>query len=777
MSRDLDSIFLKARAAEKRGDKAGALDLYRSILARFPNNVRAQRAAQALAQDAGSPSPDQVNALIALYQSGQLAALVEQANALRARFPQVAIVERLLGAGQIGMGRLAEAEAAFARALAIEPGDAQTLFNHGVVLQEQGRLDQAVDAYRRSLAIQPGQPAARFNLGNALLALGRADEAVTAYREAVAQAPTLVAAWYNLGHALTALDRPGEALAAHDQALAIEPGHAGAHDSRGLALQALRRPAEAIDAHRAAIAADPASAEAHNNLGNALRDTGRPAEAVEAFERAIALAPALAEAHNNLGNALRDLGEVERAIASYDRALALVPDWSLVRAQKLYQQAQICDWSAFTEFAAIADRLGIETAVPPFALLAFEDAPDRQLLRSRRWAEATYKPAPACPHPAPSADGRIRIGYFSADFHDHATMFLMAGLFRHHDRRRFAIHVYSYGAERQGMMREALVGQVDHFEDVEAMPDDAIARLARDHGLDIAVDLKGYTTHHRVGLFAHRPAPVQISFLGYPGSLGAGFMDYLVADPVVLPEAERGGYDEAILRLPHSYQPNDDRRAIAPDAGTRADHGLPETGFVFCCFNAGYKIGPAAFDIWMRLLDRVEGSVLWLLRSNGFVEANLRREAAARGIDPTRLVFAERRPLSEHLARHAHADLFLDSFAYNAHTTMSDALWAGLPAITLAGRQFAARVGASLLQAVGLPELIIATAQDYEALALDLATTPAKLAAIRERLKQQRQTSPLFDPALFARHIEAGYAAAHQRLIDGLSPADIQIEP
>jgi predicted O-linked N-acetylglucosamine transferase (SPINDLY family) len=349
----------------------------------------------------------------------------------------------------------------------------------------------------------------------------------------------------------------------------------------------------------------------------------------------------------------------------------------------------------------------------------------------------------------------VRLGYFSADFHDHATMHLMAGLLREHDRARFEIHAYSYGRTPGGAQREALLGRVDHFADVADLSDRAVVELARGHGLDLAIDLKGYTRNGRSQLFAHRLAPVQVSYLGYPGTSGADFFDYLIADAVVVPDAELAHYSERVVRLPHSYQPNDDRRAIAPAQTTRARFGLPETGFVFCCFNQNYKIGPREWAIWMRLLQRVDGSVLWLLRSNKWAEANLRRAAKQAGVAPTRLVFAGRLHHAEHLERHRHADLFIDTFNVNAHTTASDALWAGLPVVTRPGRQFAARVAASLLTAIDLPELIAESDEAYETLILDLATDPARLAAIRAKLAANRLTAPLFDTVRYTRDFES----------------------
>jgi predicted O-linked N-acetylglucosamine transferase (SPINDLY family) len=371
---------------------------------------------------------------------------------------------------------------------------------------------------------------------------------------------------------------------------------------------------------------------------------------------------------------------------------------------------------------------------------------------------------------------RVRLAYLSADFHLHATAYLMAELFERHDRARFEVFGLSWGPDDQSAMRARLKVGVDRFVDVGAMSDRQVAEWMRDQGIDIAVDLKGFTGNNRTGIFAYRGAPLQVAYLGFPGTLGAPFIDYLIADRQVVPPRLESAYSENIVRLPDCYQVNDRKRHIADETPSRADAGLPAQGFVFCSFNNSYKIRPAMFDIWMRLLRAVEGSVLWLLGDNDAAAANLRRHAAARGVDADRLVFATRLPLDRHLARHRLADLFLDNFPVNAHTTASDALWAGLPLVTLRGETFVSRVAASLLTTVGLPELITDTLADYEALALKLATTPAMLAGLRGRLAAVRLTTPLFDTDRFRRHIESAYLTIYERHLAGAPPAGFDVE-
>lgn len=568
----------------------------------------------------------------------------------------------------------------------------------------------------------------------------------------------------------------GQAEEAFRRVIALDPGNAEAHSNLGLVLLRRGETKAAIESLHEALRLKPDHPQAHNNLGNALLATGDAKGAVASYGRAIEGDGAFFQAHVNLGHALRELGHFDKAVASYGNALMLRPGDAEVRAHSLHLRQSIGDWSMHDgTFGDDVARLGVaDGAIPPFYALGLEDDAGRQLKRSINWTRQKHRAVPAEPFEArPSGSPKVRIGYFSADFHDHATMHLMAGLLREHDRSRFEIHLYRIGGQETGLWHTFLTTHSDLLREVHDLSDMAIAEIARADGLDIAIDLKGYTRENRSGIFAQRVAPLQISYLGYPGSMGAAFMDYLVADRIVIPERERRHYSEKVIYLPGSYQPNDGQREIAPEVATRADLGLPETGLVLCCFNQSYKITPREFDIWMRVLGKVPDSVLWLLRSNRWAEDNLRREAEKRGVEGERLVFAEKLPHARHLARHAHADLFLDTFAVNAHTTASDALWAGLPLVTLAGGQFAARVAASLLHAVGLEELVAESEADYARLVLELARDPDRLGSIRSRLAENRSTHALFDTKRYARHFEKALLLAHARRVDGLAPADL----
>ena len=444
----------------------------------------------------------------------------------------------------------------------------------------------------------------------------------------------------------------------------------------------------------------------------------------------------------------------------------------------IHQKAHVCDWSKTRDDSIEQEGLlGIGTeAVSPFAMLPVEDDAEKHRLRSEHYAKSQYPQKRKSLKAVPKAKSeRMKIGYFSADIYDHATMFLMSQVFALHDQERFEVHVFSYGASTNNAMRKKLIENVESFHDVRDLSDPQIVEKARVLKLDLAIDLKGYTRDTRLAAFAEGIAPVQMSFLGYPGTLGASFIDYIVADPIVIPQELQKHYSEQIMYLPNTYQPTDNTRHISDPRPSRQSVGLPETGFVFACFNNNYKISPREFDIWMRLLTKLEGSVLWLLHSNKWAKQNLKKEAEARGVSAERLIFAEKLPQADHLARQALADLFLDTFNVNAHTTTSDALWAGLPVLTKMGQGFAARVAGSLLAANGLPELITETEEEYEALALDLATNPNKMTALKSKLSANNKTHPLFDSELFTRHLEQGYEMAIQNHLEGNAPKTFYI--
>lgn len=556
------------------------------------------------------------------------------------------------------------------------------------------------------------------------------------------------------------------------RALSRDPVIPMAHNNLGLVLRALGKLEEALESYGQELARDMDSPIAHNNCGVILCDLGRYSESIASLGKAIALKPDFAEAHANLGRALLMTSQFEESLLSINRALSLDPGLRHISANWLCSMMHCCDWGLLE--AASAGALSAVTkgeAILPGPLLSIHSSPAQQQRCARTYVHDTYPVITSSVSDGRLQDhDRIRIGYLSADFHGHATAHLLAKLFESHDRSRFEIIGISFGPSIKDAWRERLEKSFDRFFDVAEQSDRQIAGLARDLEIDIAVDLKGHTNDARLGVFSHRAAPLQVSYLGYPGTVGAEYMDYIIADRILIPQQHRQYYDEKIVYLPNSYQANDSSKEIADRQFTRAELGLPEDAFVFCCFNNNYKITPELFDIWMRLLHQVDRSVFWLFEGNGSAVRNLRKEAVRRGIDPARMIFAPRMGLPEHLARHRQADLFLDTFYCNAHTTASDSLWAGLPLVTRLGDSFAGRVASSLLSAVGLPELITHSDVEYEELAMTLASEPERLRAIRQKLARNRTTQSLFDSTLTTRHLEAGYQMMLARSRRGLPP-------
>jgi len=560
------------------------------------------------------------------------------------------------------------------------------------------------------------------------------------------------------------------------EAITINSQNAGFYMNYGNALQDLNQHQAALESFDRAIALKPDFADAYSNRGNSLLVLGRYQAALESFDKAIALKPDHAVAYNNRGNALLDLRRHHEALQSYERAIALKPDYEYLHGTILNIKLQLCDWKDLeSQCKRLEEKVRRnEKAAKPFPFLAITTSLALQRKVSEIWVQDKYPVNHTTPeiHKLPRHD-KIRIGYFSADFHNHATSYLMAELFERHDKTRFELIAFSFGPDKNDEMRKRVVAAFDKFIDARSLSDRDIALMSRKLEVDIAVDLKGYTKDARTGIFSLRAAPVQVNYLGYPGTMGAEYIDYLLADSTVVPESSMPHYSEKIACLPNSYQPNDAKRHISDRKFTRDEAGLPQSGFVFCCFNNNYKITPHSFDVWMRILKQVEGSVLWLLEDNPTASGNLRKEAVQRGVNEERLIFANPMPLPEHLARLQLADLFLDTLPYNAHTTASDSLWAGVPVMTCVGEAFASRVAASLLNAIHLPELITSDLEEYEVLAIGLATDPARFMEIREKLARNRLSAPLFDTRLFTRHIEAAYTAMYERYQSDMPPGHI----
>jgi protein O-GlcNAc transferase len=551
----------------------------------------------------------------------------------------------------------------------------------------------------------------------------------------------------------------------------LDPKNSVLHNDLGNVLAEQGKLADAMTCYQKALQIWPDYVEAHNNLANLHQMTGNYEEAATEYEKAIHLRPDYAQAHRNLGSLLYRQGKLPEAVESLRTAVSLDPSFAEAASLLDHQMRHLCDWRGLDSLSRSVIQMveGGSGAVNPFGFLCLGSTPAQQLRCAQQWAARNVPCAAKTPGFNFEQSERITIGYLSADFHEHATAHLISQLFELHDRRRFRVIGYSYGTDDGSPARGRLVQAFDTFVDIRDESFSQSADRIRKDGVHILVDLKGYTSEARPRILALRPAPIQISYLGYPGTMGTIAIDYIIVDRIVAPQEDQAFFSEKLVQMPGCYQVNDSTRAILPPP-SRQDCGLPDGAFVFCCFNASYKISPKVFSTWTKLLKLVPGSILWLLDSNPHATANLKREAEERGIDPARLVFAPHLPYPDHLARFAVADLFLDTFPYNAHTLSSDALWGGCPVLTCSGRTFASRVAASLVLSVGLPELICRSFSDYESLALALARNPERLYSLRERLQKARPSAPVFDTKSFTRNLETAFLTMWDSYRRGESP-------
>jgi predicted O-linked N-acetylglucosamine transferase (SPINDLY family) len=611
--------------------------------------------------------------------------------------------------------------------------------------EDAGRIEAAFADYQHAARLAPGLARAHLNIGNIHLRQSRIDDAIVAYAEAARLAPDYAAAHYNLGNAWVACRRRSEALECFDRALELKPDFLQAWIAAGNLHADHAEPDEAEACYRRARALDPGNPDVDFNLGLVLSGRKRYAEAAEYFAKVLERARAYPYALGNLYSA------------------------------KIYA----CDWSGYDALSAeihAAVAAG-QRVIAPFNFIPLARDAQIHLQCTRTYVrDKLGRSVGATWQPRAYAHARPRVAYLSANFHSAATAVLTAGLFEAHRRDAFDVYAFSFGPDDASPMRERLRRAFgERFFDVREHSDGEIARRLRELEIDIAIDLKGYTTSARPGILAERPAPVQVCFTAYPGTMGADHIDYLIADEVVVPPEQASAYAEKIVWMPHSYQVNDSRREIAPATPSRSQLGLPDAAFVYCSFNNTYKITPQVFAIWMRLLQKLPSSVLWLLNDNAAAVENLQRAAVASGVDPQRLVFAARADLPLHLARQRQADLFLDTLPCNAHTTASDALWAGLPVVTCRGDTFSGRVAASLLRATFLSELATSSLADYEALALALATDAPRLQALKDHLVRERQRLPLFDTLAFRDHLESAFTVMFERQRSGQAPTSFRV--
>jgi len=697
------------------------------------------------------------------------------------------------------------------RSIQLRPDIPEAWSNKGIALNNLNLYQESINAYNEAVKLNPSYHEAWSNKSVPLDKLKRFSEALEACDKALTLKPDYHEAWLNKGVTLHELKRHDEAIAHFDMALSLKPDYHEAWSNKSVPLNKLKRFLEASEACDKALTLKPDYHEAWLNKGVTLHELKRHDEAIAHFDKALSLKPDYAEAWSNKGVTLHELKRHDEAIAHFDKALSLKPDYheawlnkgetfnSLKRhseAAKCYQNAldfnlkdsyllgkihhQMmlgCDWSNYEKtineiFHSVNEG---RKEAEPFGFQGIASSEELLKKCAEIYSNDKYPMLANLSKYSKYKHHKIRIGYLCGEFRNQATSILMTRVWELHDKSNFEIFAFDNGYDDGLDYRQRIERAFTDIFDISKISDFDAAKLIQENEIDILINLNGFFGEVRQGVFSYKPAPIQVNYLGFPGTIGINYMDYIIADKVVIPEESKIHYVEKLVYLPNSYQANDDHRKISDRQFSRAQLGLPEDIFVFACFNNNYKITPPIFDSWMRILSRVPSSVLWLLSDNPMAKDNLIKEAVARGIDSSRLVFAERLPISEHLARHDLADLFLDTVPYNAHTTCSDALWAGLPVLTLKGHTFPGRVAASLLNAVGLPELITNTQEEYEALAIELAVNPQKLAGIKLKLANNRLTTPLFDTPLFTKNLESAYNKMYERYHAGLEPEHLAI--
>ncbi|MGD9198652.1 MAG: tetratricopeptide repeat protein [Desulfobacterales bacterium] len=803
-STQLDAILESGLYFHRQGDLEKAAKNYREILDVTPMNADALHLLGVISN-----------------QKQENKAAIDLITLAIQIFPDQPIYHNNLGNAYRDSGRCDEAIACYQRALQIKPDLVETYINMGIAYHQLADFDRAVSAYQQAIMLKPESAEAYYNLGNTFKEQGLFDDSIACYRRVVSINPMFLEAYYNLANSLKQQSRFDEAIDCFQQCLRIKPQWAEVYNNLGNLLNHKGLSDAAISSYQQAIQIKPGLYEAYNNLGNAFKDQGRFAEAIACyqkalqfrpyyaevyqnmgvsfseqgrlaegigcFQKAIELRPDFAEAYNFLGLCFEKQAQAAEAISNFEKAIEIKPNYAEAYSYLIHRLQHTCDWQRLMIFSKRLDELKRQSAgnrkscaEPPFISMARHSDLSQHLMNARAWCSKIVQPLQNLKLPF-SLDRRrqeiskLTIGYLSCDFHDHATAHLMQRIFGLHNRETFEIHCYSYGPDDHSSYRKQIQSECDQFTDIRQLSHvDAARRICADK-VDILVDLKGHTEGARLGILACRPAPIQVHYLGYPGTIGADFIDYLITDKIVTPIEHAPFYSEKLVFLPHSYQVNDRQQEIASRIPTKQEQGLPDRGWVFSSFNLPYKIDPLMFDCWMRILDQIPGSVLWLFDGGSITAQNLKREARSRGIDPQRLVFAEKLPKAEHLARLKLADLALDTRIVNGHTTTSDSLWAGVPVITLPGDHFASRVSASLLNAVDLPELIVTDLDAYERMAVRLASHPAELQMIKTRLSQNRLAAPLFDTPGFVRRLESAYQKMWRLFREGRSPQQFEV--
>jgi len=738
------------------------------------------------------PTNQQLHKLLELYKNKKFKDLEKLTLNFIEEFQNHPFGWKIRGLTLKQNGKLSEALFANEKVLKITPQDYESHTNLGNILHQLGKFKEAEISHKKAINIKPDYAEAYYNLSITLEQLNKLDEAKINLMQAIELKSNFIEAYSNLGMVLLRSRKLDKAEKVLKQAIILNSNYYGLYTNLGNVFKELGKLKEAKSCYQQAISLNPNHAESYTNLGNIFKEFRKLEKAEACHKKAISLKTDFAEAYYNLAITCGELKKLNEAIFYCQKALNINLNYNNAKAYMFDQLKHICDFTVEDKLPSILKLVRInEEAISPFVTLSWIDNAKIQLQRSKIWAskklelienenELNKKISTSTYHKVNKSilnkDKKIKVGFFSADFHEHAISYLILGLFCNYNKNQFEFYVFSYGYNKLGDYREKIKKNVNYFYDISELSDEEIIALLKKCNLEISIDLMGHTKYSRLNIFRNRLSPIQINFLGYPGTSGANFIEYIIADPIIIPKEQRQFYSEKVIYLPHTYQPNDDKREIIEMNTKKIDFNLPEKSFVFCCFNQSYKISKNEFTIWMRVMKKVENSVLWLLKSNIWAEQNLYEEAKKCGINPNRIIFAEKISPSKHLSRHQHADLFIDTFNYNAHTTASDALWSGLPLVTKVGNQFAARVAASLLDAVGMPELITKTEEDYEKLILEIAFNPKLLTELRLKLSKNKLKKPLFNTKIYTKHFESGLQQAYKIYCDGKEPEDIKVE-
>ena len=717
------------------------------------------------------------NLAITFKDFGDLHAAVKSYEKTITLNPNFAAAHNNLGNVFKDLDKFDDAVKSYEKAISLNPKFAAAHNNLGNVFKDLNKLDDAVKSYEKAISLNPKFAEAHNNLGNVFKDLDKLDDAVKSYEKAIASNQKLSEAHYNLGIALKQLKQLDEAVISLNSAITLKPDYAHAHNNLGSCFTLLGQMPLAIECYKKALTIKPDYAEAHNSLGNVLNILGQIKAGANCFEKAIEIKPDFAEAHNSLGNVFKKLKQRDKALLCYERAFAIKPDMDFILGDILNTKMHLCIWDDFSILLNNAKKkiINNEKVFDPFNLMGLVDDPALQRKATELMVNSTHPKN----HSLPRIDQyqkhkKIRIGYFSADFKEHPVGYLTAGLYESHNRNHFEVHAFSFGPDTNDEMNLRIKAGVDQFHDVQSMSHKEVTSLARSLEIDIAIDLTGLTAKARTDVFAMSAAPIQVSYIGFLGTMGADYYDYLIADPVMIPKKNQKYYSEKIIYLP-SFQVNDSKDLPPEIIFSRKEVGLPEEGFVFCCFNNTYKFTPSVFDSWARILQSVEGSVLIVYANNELSKTNLTKEIVRRGVEAERLIFGASLDRPEYMARYRVADLFLDTQPYNAGTTASDALRMGLPMLTLKGESYQSRMGASILSALNLPELITSSPEEYESVAIELASNPEKLKSIKHKLASNLSTAPLYDTKLFTKNLESAFTAMYERYHQGLESDHIYV--